>query len=199
MELFWRRGYAATSLGDLLAAMGIARKSLYDTFGSKRELFIRAVDLYARREIGVFESTLHAPGSPLANVRRALVRRQRADGGDGSRGCLLATNTAHVDPGDADLQALLDRHHRDLERAFRAALTRAQVAGELADEVDPGDLAALLVAALQGAALLCRTRPDARFASRVGRAMLSALTSSSAVPTEPDRRGLAEPGRRLGN
>ncbi|HKJ23740.1 MAG TPA: helix-turn-helix domain-containing protein, partial [Myxococcota bacterium] len=41
MELFWLRGYDGAGISELLGAMGISRQSLYDTFGSKRELFIR--------------------------------------------------------------------------------------------------------------------------------------------------------------
>jgi AcrR family transcriptional regulator len=46
MEVFWTRGYEATSLRDLVAAMGISKSSLYDTFGSKHELFLAAIDRY---------------------------------------------------------------------------------------------------------------------------------------------------------
>ena len=177
MQLFRARGYAATGLSDLLEAMGIARKSLYDTFGGKRDLFVRALELYARKELGALEQTLCTAGSPLENIRRVLDRWQAVHGEKDSPGCLLGNNTAHFDVGDQEMRALLDRHYRDLERAFRTALTRAQMAGELGDAADADDLACLLVAATQGLALVSRTRDDGALARGAVRAVLSALES----------------------
>jgi len=46
MELFWEQGYEKTSMGDLVNHMGIHRKSLYDTFGDKHTLYLKAIDCY---------------------------------------------------------------------------------------------------------------------------------------------------------
>ncbi len=51
MEVFWEHGYEATSLSALLKNMGIGKKSLYDTFGNKRSLFLKALEYYARINI----------------------------------------------------------------------------------------------------------------------------------------------------
>jgi TetR/AcrR family transcriptional repressor of nem operon len=51
MSLFWRKGYEATSLQDLLKATGLSKSSLYQTFGSKRALFERSLDLYRREMV----------------------------------------------------------------------------------------------------------------------------------------------------
>jgi TetR/AcrR family transcriptional repressor of nem operon len=49
MQLFWEKGYEATSVQDLVEGMGINRFSLYDTFGSKHDLFLKALDRYRTR------------------------------------------------------------------------------------------------------------------------------------------------------
>ena len=49
MDLFWRQGYENTSLADLIQEMGIARQSLYDTFGDKRTLYLKAMAFYRQR------------------------------------------------------------------------------------------------------------------------------------------------------
>ncbi|MBW0150837.1 MAG: TetR/AcrR family transcriptional regulator, partial [Phenylobacterium sp.] len=51
--LFWRKGYQATSLADLVSAMGISRSSLYAAYGDKRGVFIECLDLFAARSIGI--------------------------------------------------------------------------------------------------------------------------------------------------
>ena len=46
VEVFWRQGYAATSIDDLVRATGLGRGSLYGAFGNKTEFFLRAIDQY---------------------------------------------------------------------------------------------------------------------------------------------------------
>lgn len=70
MELFWEKGYEATSIQDLLEKMGINRFSLYDTFKGKRELFDAAMALYLAGQVAPLleEMRLGKPG--LASIRR---------------------------------------------------------------------------------------------------------------------------------
>ena len=59
MRLFWRKGYAATSVEDLIATLQLSRSSLYDTFGDKRTLFLEALKLYSERVISGTARTLN--------------------------------------------------------------------------------------------------------------------------------------------
>lgn len=74
LELFWRRGYEATSMSDLVEHLGIGRASLYATFGSKHELYLKALDRYAELSDPKLLDELSQPGPVLPAVR-ALVRR----------------------------------------------------------------------------------------------------------------------------
>ena len=67
LEVFWAKGFEATSMQDLVDHMGINRASMYDTFGNKHALFSRAVDWYATQVLGDIARILEAPGSPLGN------------------------------------------------------------------------------------------------------------------------------------
>ena len=58
MHVFWKKGYEATSLPDLLQAMGIARQSLYDTFGEKHALFMAALERYTQLILTTFAQTI---------------------------------------------------------------------------------------------------------------------------------------------
>src|SRR6204780_3513984 len=73
MSVFWRKGYAATSTDDLMRAMDIGRQSMYDTFGDKRALFLKALEVYVTESVRSTSVELQTPGSPLASIRRALV------------------------------------------------------------------------------------------------------------------------------
>jgi TetR/AcrR family transcriptional repressor of nem operon len=175
VDVFWSRGYAAAGLGDLLAAMGIARKSLYDTYGSKRQLYLRALEAYSIQQVATMRATLDAPGSPRSRLRRLLRERQHGFPQPGSRGCLLGGAAAQAPAEDVELQAALRRHFRRIEDLFCDALGRAKAAAELAAGAEPRALARLLVAALQGLAVLGRVDEGPAFARHVIDEVLRAI------------------------
>ncbi|CAM5304009.1 hypothetical protein SVIOM74S_00836 [Streptomyces violarus] len=80
LELFWRRGYEATSMSDLVEHLGIGRASIYATFGSKHELYLKALDRYAETRDPSLLAELSQPGPALPAVR-AVVRRFAAEAG----------------------------------------------------------------------------------------------------------------------
>jgi len=76
MEVFWTRGYEATTMGDLRKAIGIGRQSLYDTFGDKEQLFAAALDQHLRQRVA-----LRIEGQDVAWVllhRKHLAERNSA-------------------------------------------------------------------------------------------------------------------------
>jgi TetR/AcrR family transcriptional repressor of nem operon len=72
MQVFWHKGYEATSMEDLLNAMDLNRGSLYDTFGDKRQLFLKVLDRYCTTFIGSKFSLLDQPGPALQTVRQFI-------------------------------------------------------------------------------------------------------------------------------
>src|SRR5262245_6778969 len=86
---FWRKGYEATSVHDLVAAMGIQRASLYGTFGDKRELYLRALRSYQARSLDAMATALARGRSPKAAVRRFVLGvAAQAGGRQGRFGCM---------------------------------------------------------------------------------------------------------------
>ncbi|MFE0778507.1 TetR/AcrR family transcriptional regulator, partial [Streptomyces sp. NPDC058861] len=85
LELFWARGYEATTMADLVEHLGVGRASLYATFGNKHELYLKALDRYTEANDPRLVEELSAPGPALPAVR-ALVRRFAAEAAtDGER------------------------------------------------------------------------------------------------------------------
>ncbi|MEO1131922.1 MAG: TetR/AcrR family transcriptional regulator [Cyanobacteria bacterium J06639_1] len=160
MEVFWARGYEAASLSELLRHMGIGKKSLYDTFGNKRSLFLKALEHYARTTLLDIRDRLSAPGSPAANVKQLLQDWQEVHARPGSCGCMLGTNIADFNTDDEAIAKVLRGYLKQLEDAFARALTRAQQAGELSPTASPRDLARLILCMTQGVALLGRVMKD---------------------------------------
>jgi TetR/AcrR family transcriptional repressor of nem operon len=162
VSLFWERGYEGTSLNDLETHLGLGRQSLYNTFGDKQTLFLKALERY-RRTLG--EETLaqlSAPGASLGAVCaffKASVESLTAPGP--RRACLLA-NTI-LERGSEDAEALLrcNQARGALERAFRRALAQAKATGELPDTLDVEATATLLVVQNYGLSVLAKTGASA--------------------------------------
>jgi TetR/AcrR family transcriptional repressor of nem operon len=160
MEVFWAHGYEATSLSALLKNMGIGKKSLYDTFGNKRSLFLKALELYAQTTHRAIRDRLAAEGSPLVNLKQLLQEWQVMHSQPGSCGCMLGTNIADFNTEDADIANVMRGYLRQVEDVFATTLARAQAMGELSADANPREMARFLVCATQGMALLGRVMDD---------------------------------------
>ena len=153
MDLFWECGYARLSVSELLAHMGISRQSLYDSFGSKRGLFLRAIHHYRNTQLTAALALLERDGPPLENVK-AVMRYFEALANDRRcRGCLVANTLVELGPHDQEiaqlLQATLDLLRAGLEGALRAAQER----GDLPPNKSPRELSRALLNSLIGLAV----------------------------------------------
>ena len=167
MQLFWEQGYEATGIRDLTERLGIGRQSLYGTFGSKRELFVAAIDRYVRTRVQAVIAALDAPGSPRANIERVFAMWQANATAESTCGCLLANSTAELGLRDDEITELTRRKSARLESAFRRTLERAVAAGELSPDKQPRALARALVTAGHGLAVVAKSRPGAGYVREV--------------------------------
>ena len=159
MRLFWAKGYAATGMTELQEQMGIGRKSLYDTFGNKRQLFIKALQLYSDSVVRQnFSEPLNKEGSPLGNVRRLMRTGQEHHSMPESMGCLLGVSMAQCRTNDAEMAKILRHHIEGVEEAFYKTFKRAQNVGELDENTNIRDLARLYMGIGQGLALIGRVQ-----------------------------------------
>ena len=177
MEVFWAHGYEATSLSELLKNMGIGKKSLYDTFGNKQTLFLKALEHYARNTIQEMRDRLLASGSPLTNLKQLLLEWQEMHSQPGSHGCMFGTNIADFDTDDEAIAKAMRGYLRQVEDVFCTALTHAQKAGEISSTANPRDVARLLLCTAQGVALLGRIMDDDTMLAGAVQAELTFLDS----------------------
>ncbi len=157
MQLFWARGYAATGLNELLETMQIGRKSLYDTFGNKRALYIRSLDRYSQTIVSEIYRRLNDPGRPALENVRAVMRDIAAINSEPmSPGCLLGVSMAQFRTDDAEMAGVLRKHMQRVENAYHKALARAQAEGDLKPTTNVRNLARLFMSAHQGMVLIGR-------------------------------------------
>ncbi len=165
MEVFWCKGYEATSLADLLAAMHLSKSSLYQTFGGKQELFqkclLRYQDRFAR-ELTV--QLNHAP-SGLQFIRSVFEWvASTAQEPAGAKGCLVANSANEFGQRDPVFAKPIAQGLHRLEAIFTAAVKRAQQEGDVAAGVDRTALASYLVSSMTGLRTLIKSGLDTRSA-----------------------------------
>lgn len=162
MQVFWRRGYRATSLDDLLAAMRLSKSSFYETFGTKRDLLLTAVERYTAAGMGGLVAPLLAPDASRPAIEATLANMVRhARSREGRRGCLVNNVLGEVAPHDPIVLATTKKHLRRLEALLTAVVARGQARGEIARRETPRALARFLATTFAGVNLVAKARPDA--------------------------------------
>ncbi|MFG2129348.1 TetR/AcrR family transcriptional regulator [Streptomyces sp. NPDC048751] len=162
LELFWRRGYEATSMADLVAHLGIGRASIYATYGNKHDLYLKALDRYGEKQNPELVRELSQPGPALPAVR-ALVRRFAAEAADDTcrtRGCFVTNTAAELAPHDPAAARRVELGWEHLETLLHSALVRARAQDELPADRDPRALARMLLVLMQGLRVVGKASPD---------------------------------------
>ncbi|HEX9465093.1 MAG TPA: TetR family transcriptional regulator [Alphaproteobacteria bacterium] len=175
MQVFWARGYEATSLDDLCEATGLSRSSLYAAFGDKRDLLLQSLDLYSDRGAARFMAAL-----ALRPIRKALRKIldefiDQIVAGPGRRGCFVGNCVAELAGGNREALVRVRRILARNEAIFREALAQAKRRGELSPAADPAALARFITAGLQGLRLFGKANPDRAALDDIAAVMLRCL------------------------
>ncbi len=150
LEVFWTRGYAATSLDELNDAMGLSRSSFYACFGSKHELLMAAVRLYADERFASLTAQATANPDARLAIHEMLAAIANIEGGN--RGCLFVNAVAELAPGDAELVVFARAHTTRV-----AALMTTALVGLGCPQREAADRAGALLALVMGVTTLRKT------------------------------------------
>jgi TetR/AcrR family transcriptional repressor of nem operon len=174
--VFHRQGYAATSMQDLVDHMGIGRGSLYEAFGSKEQLFARALTRYAERSMDMMVECLEAADDPVQGIRDLLHRTVENHAGNPDRsGCMVVNTIVELAPQDPAFADTFRSVWSRLEAMLEAALARAQREGRIDPGRSPKALARFLVGTIQGLAVRGKYDPDRQGLADVADTALAAL------------------------
>ncbi len=148
--LFWRQGYTATSLAQLLDVMHIGRSSFYAAFGDKRALFIECLNLFADRTLALFDEAWERHQSPMAFVdffEHTLfdVPEHRAH-----RGCMMVNSVLELADVDPKLNQIASQRLAQMETRFAVCVEECRRGGHLGPDCKPEELAASLMIVNQG-------------------------------------------------
>jgi TetR/AcrR family transcriptional repressor of nem operon len=177
---FWARGYEATSVRDLGTSMGIAGASLYNAYGGKKSLFIRALDHYCntvtRDRLKRVESAHAGRGAIVAFfndvIARAVDDKER-------KGCLLINSAIELAPHDSELREIIVRYLDEITAFFHRNVKLAQARGEVPSSIDLEQFSVHLMGVLMGIRVLCKVNPDRKLLTAVACSALDLLQNPS--------------------
>ena len=176
MELFWEKGYEATSVQDLVDSMGINRFSLYGAFGSKHDLFIASLDRYSDEVVTDGLAGLEGAEEGIPAIRRYFEAKLGSFVSESRpMGCLMTNSAVEMAPHDSEAGAKVSAHLKRMENAFYRQLLSAQADGELKNGQNPRDLARYLTGAAQGLGVMMMAGQDRRALRAYVDTILSAL------------------------
>ena len=176
MQLFWEKGYEATSLSDLTSRMGIQRPSIYSTFGDKRELFEAALRRYTTSRASDIRSRLQKYSSvkEAFSIFFADIITEEYEG-DLSKGCFCINTMVELAPHDEKFEVLTREHQMYLAVIFQETIERGIQTGELDANTDAKSLAQALIVALIGITVMMKSRPQRSFVDNAVAATLTLL------------------------
>ena len=147
MQLFWTKGYEATSMTDLTDAMGLNKGSLYAAFGSKHDLFLAAIKRYLARDRAVFLANFDGPLSLKDAIRTHLIEYVGTfhKGVLVPRGCLAINSLAELAAHDEQVALLINRHIQGAVSFLAERIKKEQAAGTISGHKEAKALAELVV------------------------------------------------------
>ena len=150
MNTFWDQGYEGTSLKDLCTATGLHKGSLYQAFGDKHQLFLKALGYYMDQSFKDVAASAYLHDSPMENLRSLLdAITAKCIEGDG---CMVVNSLIEMAPHDEAVKQMIDQSYVMKQRFLTDLIDKAQRAGELTIKQEPQRLAAVLMMALAGLA-----------------------------------------------
>ena len=173
MSVFWRFGYENTSTDLLMREMGIAKQSLYDTFGDKRSLYMKALAYYRKETNTGLRQIFKSESSVKRGFAKLLFGLSSETKEQHERGCLLMSANLERDIGDAAIADFLRDNQAEVESIFVEALRNALANGELSKKQEPVALARFFVVTLQGMRAMARLHSDRRALRQVAKVALA--------------------------
>lgn len=135
MELFWVQGYEKTSMEELVNCMGVHRKSIYDTFGNKHELFLKVLEYYkttvSKHLLQAIENENTVRGKLKALFDYTLINNEEQP-----KGCLIVNTGVELSPHDKSIAQIVQSNFLETEKAIYQLLEQGQATGEFSSTFD---------------------------------------------------------------
>ena len=155
-SVFWDNGYSATSLDDIMQSTGLGKGSLYGAYGSKQEMYLLAFTDYCDWAVADLEERLRGDDAGAIVRLRAYIQAAAKGGANARRGCMLAKGTAEVAGRFPNVDKIIERTFKAMERAIVQCVRQAQSAGDVAADRDARTIGVTLLAVVRGMGALAQ-------------------------------------------
>ena len=144
--MFWHKGFNGISAQEIVDGLGLSRSSLYDTYGDKRTLFVRALKRYRITETGSIVAML----DNAKDVKKVITAIFQASGSEclgqkSGMGCFIVNSGIELAPHDPEIAEIIREGREALENGFSRALQRAQESGQISNRKSAKAFSSLLV------------------------------------------------------
>lgn len=176
VRAFLKDSYSSTSVAALEAATGIGRKSIYNTFGSKQALLLRALDKFARESSVKFIEPLEQEGAGRAAIElvvQSMVTRAATKAG--RDGCLLCLSAQDPVRSSKLVSRVIDDYFARAHAGFVKCIKTGIRDGDIITSAEPRKLADFFVGLLIGISTMARTGATARAIENYAEVSLGAL------------------------
>jgi TetR/AcrR family transcriptional repressor of nem operon len=161
IDIFWHKGYNGTSMQDLVDGLGISRSSLYDTYGDKHTLFIKALESYQNEASGKICAIVSsaAPAKETIKILLELITGELL-GDQKHKGCFMVNAEVEVAPHDPEVSQLVCTNDQQVEDAFYLVIKKGQESGEIANRQDARALARFTFNTVKGIRVTAKSTTD---------------------------------------
>lgn len=148
-DIFWQKGYQATSMQDLVDTMGLNRGSIYDTYGDKHSLFLMCLKSYSDGMLNDYLQATDAAKSPVKAIEK-IIKRAAARTIEEGKTCMGVKSAFELASDDEEVHAILKENTGSVVNVLKDLIRKAQKADEINAKRDPAMLANFIVSNFTG-------------------------------------------------
>ncbi|WP_295672965.1 TetR/AcrR family transcriptional regulator [uncultured Mucilaginibacter sp.] len=176
IDIFWHKGYNGTSMQDLVDGLGISRSSLYDTYGDKHTLFIKALESYQNEgseKIGAIANSVAPAKETIRKLLELITGELLTD--QKHKGCFMVNAEVEVAPHDKEVSRMVCANDQQVEAAFYQVIKRGQDCGEVSNRQDARALARFIFNTVKGIRVTAKSTTDKGVFDDIIRLTITAL------------------------
>jgi TetR/AcrR family transcriptional repressor of nem operon len=176
VSVFWLKGYNGTSMQDLVDSLGISRSSLYDTYGDKHTLYLKALEFYQNTSgSAMYNIATNATSSreAIKQLLELVVNNLLSD--KQHKGCFMVNAEVEVAPHDIEVRDMLCKNEKQIEEAFHLAIQKGQQSGEITNRQDAMAITRFFLTTIKGIQVSAKSTTDKAYFDDIIKTALSVL------------------------
>jgi TetR/AcrR family transcriptional repressor of nem operon len=176
VNLFWGKGYYATSAQDLVDGLGINRSSLYNTYTDKRTLFTKSLKHYQDKQTSAVLSLLNNADNIYEVVKEIFDRIiQESIEDDLTKGCFMVNTAVELSSHDPEVKDLVNRNNQSVVDALTRAIEKGQKSGQVNQNSTPLAVARFIFSTISGLRVTARSGADEKTLKDIASVTLQSL------------------------